>query len=151
MINKIRLVVAAGLVGAALLAGLVASIGGAKSARREIHAQASMTRVGGRVDAFRDHMQAQFVVFVAQLVPPHDPIRIVMPHLASPSSGAPVPPRTGCGYPVSLGTYGWLVYTLAPRASVCDSSARWTVYFDVVPPEHGMVYRFAGNYAVARR
>jgi len=43
-----------------------------------------------------------------------------------------------------------LVYGIAPRASVCDSSARWVVYFGVAPPPGGTVYRFTSNYAVVR-
>jgi hypothetical protein len=145
MIGAIRSAVATVLVGAALVAGLVASIRGAHQARTEIRAQASLPRVAGQVDILHNTEQTRFVEFVAARVPQHDRIRIVMPPPAK-----VIVPRPVCGQAVPLGPYWVLVYALAPRASVCDGSARWVVYFGVAPPPGGILYRFAADYAVVR-
>ena len=136
---------AAALVMAALIAGLVASIHGARNARTEIATQAALPRVDGRVDVFHNTEQTRFVQFVVDRVPAHDRVRIVM---APPTQVADQ--RTICGRMPLVARYWVLVYGIAPRASVCDSSARWVVYFGVAPPPGGTVYRFTSNYAVVR-
>ncbi|HKF32763.1 MAG TPA: hypothetical protein VKB37_10395 [Jatrophihabitantaceae bacterium] len=136
---------AAALVLAALIAGLVASIHGARNARTEIATQAALPRVDGRVDVFHNTEQTRFVQFVVDRVPAHDRVRIVM---APPTQVADQ--RTICGRMPLVARYWVLVYGIAPRASVCDSSARWVVYFGVAPPPGGTVYRFTSNYAVVR-
>ena len=136
---------AAALVLAALIAGLVASIHGARNARTEIATQAALPRVDGRVDVFHNTEQTRFVQFVVDRVPAHDRVRIVM---APPTQVADQ--RTICGRMPLVARYWVLVYGIAPRASVCDSSARWVVYFGVAQPPGGTVYRFTSNYAVVR-
>lgn len=145
MIGVARSAVATVLVGAALVAGLVASIRGGQQARADVHAQASLSRVDGRVNLFHNRQQTRFAQFVADRVPQHDRIRIVMPPPAQ-----VIVPRPVCGKAVPLGLYWVLVYSLAPRASVCDGSARWVVYFGVPPPPGGTVYHFAADYALVR-
>jgi hypothetical protein len=145
MRGTLRSGTAAALVLAALIAGLVASIHGAHNARKEIATQAALPRVDGRVDIFHNTEQTRFVRFVVDLVPAHDRVRIVMQAPAQVTDQ-----RRVCGGTPLVARYWVLVYAIAPRASVCDSSARWVVYFGVPPPPGGTVYRFASNYAVVR-
>jgi hypothetical protein len=145
MRGALRSGAAAALVMAALIAGLVASIHGAHNARNEIATQAALPRVDGRVDIFHNIQQTRFVQFVVDRVPAHDRVRIVMAPPAQVTDQ-----RTICGRIPLVARYWVLVYALAPRASVCDSSARWLVYFGLPPPPGGTVYRFTSNYAVVR-
>ncbi|MDQ2750208.1 MAG: hypothetical protein M3Y44_11900, partial [Actinomycetota bacterium] len=86
--------------------------------------------------------------FVAAIVPAHAKMRVVTAIQVAPGQS---PVAASCDPRNSGPAYWWFVYILAPRASVCDENARWTVYLGVAPPAGGTVYRFGPTYAVVRR
>jgi hypothetical protein len=98
----------------------------------------------------------QFLALVRRTVPPGEPVRIVQPIL--PAVNALENRRQGvpgdCGYQAVRIRYFWVLYAIYPRPSTCDTNARWTLYYGVVPPPQpatATVYRTAPDLVLVHR
>ena len=142
---RVRAGVAAVLLATALVLGATHTVHAARSARTAARANADHPRRHDRLRLLAPQ-QEDFLDFVRATVPQHARVRIVRPvrehgHVVGES----------CTAGVIGPAYWWIVYALAPRASVCAPDTAWTVYFGIAPPPGGTVYRFADEYAVVHR
>jgi hypothetical protein len=149
--------VAVALVVLSLAVGAARLPGELSDQSTQAHSAAALARIGDLpVLAGIGADRTRFLDMVRRAVPATEPVRIVQPTvptispLESRHQGAP----GVCGYQAVRTRYFWLVYALYPRPSTCDADARWTVYYEVVPPAQpatAAVYRMAANLVLVRR
>ena len=144
----VRWRVCAALLTISLALGLIHTAHAAHDARQFIDSENAQAHVDGQLLLFRDPEKNRFIQYVKRIVPEHDQVRIVVPVIHGPG-GAPRPEY--CTSLTSGPAYWWFVYSIAPRASVCDPTAKWTVYFGIAPPPGATVHQMSPKYAVVHR